>query len=296
MATVPKASAETTQDYDPTSRGVKVLLMGAPGTGKTYSCRDLNEYAQANGMECFYFATDPGYSALRNLPNFHIHYVAPAAPSWDNLRNAARQVNTMSMKSLQELAGNKEDFGAPFFNMLAGLNNFIDQRTKVEYGDVTLWGTDRILIFDGITNLAKISVALTIGSKPIKTQPEWGVIQQNIVMLLEMLTTGTSCHLVMMAHLKYLYDEILGKSTVMVETPGKAISPTLPNNFDDCILTVRDGAQFFWDTADPDAQTKARHIPVRGKQDPSYAPLFEQWKENGGVIQPGPDVPEPIHN
>jgi hypothetical protein len=94
---------------------------------------------------------------------------------------------------------------------------------------------------------------------------------------LRLCTQGTACHFVLTAHVDRIIDEILGGKLIMTKAIGKAIAGDIPPLFSDVIYTVREGTDFYWDTAAIGVDTKTRSLPVASKQRPSFEPIMQKW-------------------
>ena len=71
----------------------------------------------------------------------------------------------------------------------------------------------------------------------------------------------------------------MGGIKLMVSALGNKNAPALPRFFSDVILTAREGDQFTWGTASSKADTKARNIPWKDKQPPSFVPIIKNWRD-----------------
>jgi len=265
--------------------GMNILLLGPPGTGKTTSLKTLLEVPNLN-IGCIF--TEPRYDILgaRFLddPRVHWKYIAPSAAGWDVLKTLAQQVNTLSSESLQKLSPVRPREHLQYLEVVNQCNAFEDQRGE-NFGDTLDWGTDWALVIDGLTGLSKMARKLRVGAKVALTQPEWGASMQMIVEFLDTLTTTTTCHLIVLAHVERESDELTGGTKLMVSTLGRKIAPTLPTNFGDVILSTKETDKFYWDTADSRADLKAGFTPIQSKLPPSFRPLFDKWQAAGGKIQ-----------
>lgn len=261
--------------------GVNVLLMGPSGTGKTTALKTLIDYP---GIEVFALFTEPRYDILGPyLDKIHWRYIAPATPSWGALSSAAKMVNTMSNDALQKLNSISGPEYLQYVDVLALCNNFIDQHGK-EFGDVLTWPNNRVFVLDGLTGLSKMARKLKAGTKPILTQPDWGVCMTMIQEFVDTLVMGTFCHFILIGHVEKEVDEITGGGKTMVSTMGRKLAPLIPPNFGDVIQAKKDGNSFTWSTAEPQTDLKGGFLPNNGKLAPSFAPLLDQWKAQGGVL------------
>lgn len=257
--------------------GVNVLLMGAPGSGKTHSIRTLVDA----GLEVFVLFTEPGMEVIADTDKEHVHwqYVAPAQASWDDMIKNAKSIQSFDNAALQKMAGmNKQAYGQ-FIDVLNACANPKCSRCGKEFPSVDTWGTDMAFVFDSLSGLNLMALDLAVGGKPIRTLPDWGIAMDNEEKLINRLTLGTMCHFVLMAHLERETDEVLGGIKLMASALGRKLAPALPRFFSDVVMTVNKQGKFTWTTANSQADTKARNLPWKEDQPPSFAPILDQWRK-----------------
>lgn len=263
--------------------GANVLLMGSTGTGKTYSLRTLVEA----GITPFVIFTEPGMEVLGDLKpgSYHYHYIRPTTSDWSALRKTIDLVNKLDFNSLTKV----QDANRTKYNQLLELidtcNDFKCDLTGKQFGDVSTWGTDRALVIDSLTGLNQMAMQLVVGGRVTRSMPDWMIAQNSLKMLLDKLTTTTHCWFVVCAHVERETDEVTGGTTLMVSTLGRKLAPQIPLFFSDVIQTVRNGTEFTWNTAGSNIDVKARNLPIQAKLEPSFLPLVERWKSNGGIIE-----------
>jgi hypothetical protein len=129
-----------------------------------------------------------------------------------------------------------------------------------------------------------MAMNLVVGSKPVKSQADWGVAQDNLERLIQKLCIDTQCHFILIAHAEREVDEVAGGSKIMAATLGKKLAPRLPRFFSDVVLADRQGTKFTWSTAVAGADLKARNLPVADGLAPSFSQIIASWKSRGGVI------------
>ena len=257
--------------------GINVLLMGMPGSGKTHAIRTLVEA----GLEVFVIFTEPGMEVLADVPSdkLHWHYVQPATAGWEALLDNAKKINTLTNDALQKLPNIKAKDYTQMMEVLQTCQNFTDDRTGKEFGDVTTWGTDRALVVDSLTGVNIMSMDLTVGSKPVKTLVDWGVAMDMEERLLNQLTLGTTCHFVLTAHMERQTDEVMGGIKTMPLALGRKLGPTIGRFFSDVVMCERTDQGWFWSTASGTADLKARNLDWKAGQPPSFVPLIDNWKK-----------------
>lgn len=263
-----------------------IMLLGETGAGKTYSLRTLLDC----GITPFILFTDPGMGVLGDVagsPECKVHwkYIPPYNPDWSTLIESARKINTMSHRALTELPDmDKKKYGQ-FIDVYSSLSNFKCDRCEQEFGPVDSWGKDRAICVDNLSGLSKLSMDMTVGGKPVRSQANWGVAMDNLENFCLKFSTGISCWSIMLAHLEYETDEVSGTTRLMASTLGKKLSPKLPRTFDEVIEVVRTGSDFYWRSASAKASTKARYLPLSDKLNPSFVEIYNAWTRMGGITQ-----------
>lgn len=264
--------------------GVKELLAGATGTGKTHALRTLIDA----GITPFALFTEPGFnSVLGDIPDdkLHWHYIPPANPSWAKMIDSAKKINTMSFESLAKLQNiNKTEF-ADFIDVLTTLSDFKCDRCGESFGAVDDWDNSRALYADSLSGLSIAAMNLVVGSKPTKSVADWGVAMDNLERLIQKLCVGLQCHFVLTTHLEREFDEVTGATHLMPSTLGRKLAPKIPRFFDDVIQCRREGSEFYWSTAAMNIDLKARNLEISDKLDPSFVPVINHWKSKTEVTE-----------
>ena len=269
--------------------GVNVLLMGPAGTGKTYSLGSLAE----SGVEVFYLGLEPGLESLlayftdkgKEVPaNVHWHILDAPKASFSEFLESATKVNTMALDSLAKMSDPNRSKHNQFIKLIEAVNNFPDDRTGEKYGCVDTWTPARALVIDGMAGLARAAMSLVVGGKPVRNQSDWGIAQDQVEKIIRMWTDNCKCHFILLAHVERETDAILGGVKLMVSTLGKALAPKLPPMFSDCILTVREGSKFTWDTASAMADVKTRNLPIASGIPADFRTIISKWQSRGGSL------------
>lgn len=266
----------------PTLSGFNVLLMGPSGTGKTHSLGTLVD----SGLKVFYLAMESGmeslmgYYADKKLPipeNLQWHVLKSPDTSFSDMIDNARKINTMNLESLAKMNDSNRSRYNQFISLFEALNNFRSDRNGESYGDVTNWDTDCVLVIDGLTGICAAALSLVVGGKPVRSQSDWGIAQQQVETLLRKLCDGCKCHFVLLSHLEREVDPVLGGIKLMASALGKALAPKLPAMFSDVILTCREGNKWHWDTANAQADLKTRNLPIAGNLEPDFRAIVRKW-------------------
>jgi hypothetical protein len=264
--------------------GIKVLLIGGPGSGKTYAIRTLIEA----GITPMCLFTENSFDVLGDVPKDKLHwtYINPASSSMKNLIDAATRVGTMNADQIQKTHDMTRGTANKYLPILNAIASFRCDRTGQSFGDVTTWGTDRAFVLDSLSGLTIAATKLAVGEKYAMTQPEFQIAMKTIENLIIQICTGFQCHAVVTAHAEREIDEVNGGIKIYPSTLGRKLAPVLGRYFTDVVMAKRQGAKFLWDTADTQADLKARNAPIAADLPPSFAPLVARWKTRGGIISP----------
>lgn len=266
--------------------GVKVLLEGPTGTGKTYALATLVEWAEKNKMEVFCLFVDRGletligYWAEKKQPvpdNLHWNDLFLTPVGRDAMLQAAQNVGKLTYDSITKLTDGQRSSNNPMEAILKACFDFTDQHGE-KFGPVDTWGSDRIFVLDGLSELSNAAMKMVIGSKPTAAPGEYGIAQNNLMNFLRLCTQGCRCHFVLLAHVSREKDEFTGGIKLMTRTVGGAISGDIPPMFSEVILTVREGSNWFWDTANANVDLKTRYLPVQSKIVPGFGQIMDKWK------------------
>ena len=269
--------------------GVNCLLMGPAGTGKTYAIGTLADA----GVEVFYLGLEPGLESLlaywtdkgKEIPaNVHWHQMESPKASFSELMDSATKINTMQLDTLAKMQDPNRSKHNQFIKLLEVLNDFPDDRTGSRFGCVDTWGPNRALVVDGMAGLARAAMSLVVGGKPVRSQSDWGLAQDQVEKIVRLWTDHCRCHFVLLAHVEREQDAILGGIKLMVSTLGKALAPKLPCMFSDVILTERSGSSFTWNTGSAIADVKTRNLPIAEKLPADFGAIIKKWQSRGGVL------------
>lgn len=271
--------------FDPSTSilpGPNILLMGPAGTGKTHSIGTLVDA----GIEVFYLAIESGFESLvgywtdRGLPippNLHWHKITPPKVSFKELAETALKVNTLSYESLGKMVDVNRHTHNLFIKVNEAFFDFKDDRTGKSYGAVDSWDPGRAIVVDGLTGLSRAAMSLTVGGKPIRNPGDYGIAQGQLEGFLRLICDHCPCWFVLLAHVEKEIDPVAGGTKVTVATIGKALPPLIPPMFSDVILTSRDGANWRWNTAAANVDTKARNLPWADGLQPNFQQIYDKW-------------------
>lgn len=270
--------------------GVNVLIEGPTGTGKTHS---LGTIAEA-GVELFVLFTENaletllGYWTDRGLevpPNVHWHILPKAKMDFLAMAQTANTILNIAQEGLHKMQDPNRSKNNQFEILLRALADFPDDRTGQKFGAVDKWGPDRCLAVSTLTGINPIAMSLVVGGKPVKSQADWGIAQDQIEKLIRQLTDGCPCHFVLEAHVEREIDAVmLSGNKITVSTLGRALAPKIPPMFSDVILSVREATKFSWSTANSMADLKARNLPIKDGMVQDFGFIFDKWKSRGGAF------------
>lgn len=263
--------------------GLKVLLLGGPGSGKTYATAGIADIGLKVRYAMLENAKDSvaKYFSDRNKqvpPNIAWHYIPMSQISFEALGKMSAAINQLSFDTLTKMSDpdrTKYQELVQFCNLLA---KYTDERTGAELGSVDSWGNDTVLVVESLSALNRAAMNLVVGGRPTRGQQDWQISQNNLEAILNRLTQ-VRCHVVVTAHLEREIDEVTGGSMLMPSTLGRKLAPRLGNFFTDVIHVKREGPKFVWATDTINADLKARHLPIAGNLAPSFAPLYAEWRK-----------------
>ncbi len=271
--------------------GSNNILMGAPGSGKTYA---LPTYIEA-GLSLVVVTTDPhGEESLldsmsdRKLDFSKLYWrrAMPANPSWDTLKNQAQMISLSGYDDLTKIKTGirKSDYGQ-FYGLLSTLANFVDERTGRELGPVDQLGPDFAFALDGLTGVNMMAMDMVIGAKPAAHQGEWGVAMNAEERLLMKLCSDCNCFFTLIAHVDKEYKENTGTTELMAGALGKKLAPKFPRTFSDIILSLKEGGNFSWSTIQAGADLKSRNLPFSAKLPPDFGQIVKVWRERKAKVE-----------
>ena len=260
--------------------GFKVLLEGPAGSGKTTS---LGTLAEIEGVTPFVFCLETGMDVLQDFNKdgckVHWSYVQPVTSSFKEQARMARAINMMDRKALMEAKGQPQEHN--HFVRFMELQDLpvTCQNCGKEFPSPTQWGTDMVLVYDGLSGINVMAMNNVMKGKVAANQSDWGLAMQRIESLLQHCTLGIRCHFVCISHVTRETDELTGTRIITVDTLGRKLPPSLPRLFTDVVLAVRNKDKFTWSTIDPQADLKGRNLSLASGLPPSFVPLHSKWKE-----------------
>lgn len=278
---------EVSGEYIPHYPGVpadeeapKVLLMGQPGGGKTYSLASLLKA----GMEVFVIFTEQGKESLleacieQGIPMDNLHWtrVAAGSPGFGALKKIAKTINRTTQKDMQSEKGIDQMKYQQMIDLIGHCENFVDQH-GVSYGNATEWGNNRVLAIDGLSGINTMCMDLVVGAKPVKTIADWGIAMDAEMRFINQCANSLTAMFVLVAHLELNKDEVEGKIYKYPKVLGNKNTYDFGKHFSDVILATDEGDKFKWSTQEKNMQLKTRNLKRSNNLKPTFVPLIEKW-------------------
>jgi hypothetical protein len=267
-----------------TQSAPKVILMGPPGTGKSYSLHTL----LAQGVEVFIIATEPNAvdtvldaCKVHNVDTSKLHWkeILPIPAGWNTLADMVKQVNLLSYDDLSKMkAGvSKSESGKSAATLVQTLANFTCDHCGQSFGDCEKWDTSRALVIDSLSGLNDISMLCHIGMKPTAHQGEWGVAMNLEDQIIKSLTRLT-CYFILLAHVDRDSNVVTQTTTISPAALGNKLGPKIGRNFSEVVLTKRLKDKFIWSTSEIGTDVKNRALPISDSLEPSFKLIVDAHK------------------
>lgn len=258
-----------------------MLIMGPPGTGKSWSLHTL----LAAGLEVFIIATEPNAvdtildACERNgvsTDKLHWTTIMPVSAGWSTLGEMARQINLLGYEDLGKIKSGIErtKTGRPAQRLIETLANFHCDHCKREFGDCEAWGDDRALVLDSLSGLNDIALRCHIGMKPTAHQGEWGVAMNFESEIIKALTR-LPCYTVLIAHIDRDYNVVTQTTTISPGALGAKLGPKIGREFSEVVLAKRVKDQFVWSTSEVNTDVKNRSLAISDSLLPNFQPIVD---------------------
>lgn len=261
--------------------GPKVLLLGAPGAGKTTAIIT----ALKAGLKTYVVFTEAGQSALMKALTVHkvteeekkrlfFAYVKPGGSSFKVLKEQADKVNKAAEFGKME-GGSRTNYNQ-LVQVMQLCANFVDQN-GVEHGGIDTFGADCAVFIDGLSGLSDMAMKLTIGAKPVPTLQDWGVAIKQVDDFVKQFA-NIDAFVCVIAHVAMERDEVSGKVLQYANTLGKQLGPTLGRHFNEVIMARFDEASgATWATIDKNADLKATYLPHKQGMKADFKQIIDGW-------------------
>lgn len=254
----------------------KALIYGDTGTGKTCSIATLllagqkvRFLAAENNAISGIKAGIPIWKAEKFAENLAI--MVPDRPKMDInklLKIQEKFIVTPLETQMKSVDPNRKDY-TRYISVLKGLADFKDEN-GVSLGTLDQWEEDVTLVVDGLTIICEAIRQAVIGGKLATSQPEWGIMQAQLMALIRLLTEDTKCNIILLAHPVKEIDPILGIQRIYPANLGQALNPLIPTCFTDVIWADRKGTKFTWVTDHKQAVTRTSHLPISAELTQDY--------------------------
>lgn len=285
----PIPQAGVSMPVDPITSGIipgpKILLMGLEGTGKTDAVRTLVEA----GLQTFVTFLEPGMEVLvdtrRGRPVYscaqglHWKYIPVAQPTWADLVEAAKFLNTLDYEGVAKVQPRKREHFQAHIQLVATMGALKCDRCNTDFGPAdqlepyNKWA----VVNDSLTSISKAVLLGHIGTKPAIHRGEYGNAMYQIENYLHMFCGLLKCMGVMTAHIDREPNEVVGGFENMVSTLGQKLAPKVGRPFSDVVLAKREGDQFTWSTTESNYRLKTRNLAFSKVILPTFAPMVREW-------------------
>lgn len=286
----------------PQNSGASLIILGEPGSGKTHSLKTLRTVHRKAGFKPLEIGVlsldknvypvlgnwfrnpqpDEGIVKIRTINMTSVVTKKGEKSGLDRLEDMFKNVSQLSNEQIQ-----KTTFGSQgqLLEVVGALKSFkADDGTN--WGDITTWGTNRVLVIDQLSNLTTAARRLAVGNKPALTQPDYQVIQNTLLELINTILYDVRCHVVLLAHIEYEPDEVTGGKRIFPATLGVKLAPRIGKDFSDIVLAKFTKGKWSWSTVDSQAALKTMHLPVKESFDADFHYLFNEpgtgWIARGG--------------
>lgn len=266
----------------------RVLLLGEPGTGKTFSSILAGEYCNLriifteNSMRTLY--PEKGQTgipqALRDRVDKTINWAFCPGASTDQgftaLADMARQVAQLDFQGMQNLPADRSK--TKEYLKMVGLVDEFRADNGAYFGKISTWGKKDALVLDSLSGFNMQCQRLVVGAKPIMSMPQWQLAMNLQMGLLNQLLTGAPCGVIMTAHLEKEINEVDGSSRNFASALGKKNGPQMGRFFDEVVECVIKGDEFGWRTKSSQTALKTRDLPRVDFMKPDWSILFGKEK------------------
>lgn len=274
-------------EFRPDVLGFKSIVMGAPGTGKTTSIATLLKM----GFKVYGLFTEQGVGNLlkacrsygctkEDMDRLYYAYIPPGGSSFSELASSSKTIQ-QATEFGKIPTPSRRNFGQ-LIQCINLCNDFVDQH-GVSHGSIDALDVDCVFFVDGMSNLAKMAMQLTVGMKPAKTLQDWGVAIDSLENFENQITT-IRASFVLLAHIEREVDETSKNIFITVATLGVKYPLRIGRNYHDVILTDNKKGVFSWATISRDCQLKFTYLPAAEQLEPTFEPLVCQWLADYGLV------------
>lgn len=222
------ANLNTKKAKDP----LKLLLIGDSGTGKTGALASL---ANA-GFELFILDLDNGTDIL----NFVVKDEFKKNVHIETLTDTGKMSGSGSNQKIIKL--NPQAFP----KALSLLQKWKDSETGEDFGPVSSWSTNRVLVVDSLSFLGMAALDYVLakngrgGEQPF--QADWGEAMRMLEQTLQIIySTEIKCHVVMNSHITYQQVEGSGITKGLPMGLGSQLPPKIGRYFNMMLMSKSTG-------------------------------------------------------
>ena len=292
---MPATPAATVTNEPSLLSGLNTLIIGPTGTGKTHSIGTAVDYGLSRGLTVHVQFLESGKESLlgywtdRGLSvpdNLYWSELERTGFSFANQAEIATTLNTYTLEMIFKMSDSNRGKHNEFVRLCKQFCDWKCDRTNQSFGPIDSWGPNRLIVIDGLTGLCAAAMSLIVGGKPLKDQRDWGVAQDQTERMVRQLCDGVKAHFTLLSHVERETDPVFGGVKIMPSALGKALAPKLAPMFSDTILAHREGTNWWWSTANTQADLKTRNLPISDKIKPDFSQQFTKWQSRGGKFSP----------